>query len=120
MLLAIYDYLDARGKKLLLVIPPGKPSFISQKLPNRFQNSSKKLSNRQAYIKEFSARGIPYLAFEHFSSDAQSEPYLYPASGLHWSHMGATWAMDTLIHRIEKGIRCSHEKIADRFYYFQQ
>ena len=102
MLVTIQEYLNAKGKKLLLVLPPSKPGFIPQKLPEHLQQDFNKLNNRSAFITAFQANGLPYLAFEDFSSEQFDEPYLYPASGLHWSHMGASLAMDTLIHQIER------------------
>lgn len=97
------DSLKAYQTELLVLTPPGKPSFMPRYLPNRILSEVPSTSNRQRVSHALEEAEVPFIDFEYFNTVQEKEPHrLYPRSGLHWSLYGAAVAADTLRNRISE------------------
>ena len=100
-LAAIQSYLAQRGTQLLVALPPSKATFIPENLPSFAHKANRSKNSREKFREALEAEGIQSIFFDHFMEDKSREPFLYPRGGLHYSHVGATFAMDTIAKRIE-------------------
>ena len=100
---SLRDSLNAFQTELLVLTPPGKPSFMPQYLPTRILSNDTTLSDRQRISKALAVAEIPFIDFEYFKTIQANQPHrLYPRAGLHWSLYGAAVAADTLRNRISE------------------
>lgn len=99
----LHQYLKNKGKALILLMPPAKAGHIPEKIPASYDNIKPQTSNRQALIQACQQKNIPYLDCSHLITlEKQMGWEMYPVTGLHWSHLGATWAADSLVGKIEE------------------
>ncbi len=99
----LHHYLQEKNKTLLMLMPPSKAAHIPEKLPRAYRSFKPKTTNRQALAQALKQQGVPYIDFSYLRErELSSGLRMYPATGLHWSHYGATLAADSLAHRIEK------------------
>lgn len=91
-------YLKERGKKMILVIAPGKASFFPEQIPSEFKKTPG-MTNRRLYNEELGSAGIPCIDFmAWFRQIKDTSRYaLYPKGGIHWSEYGALLAFDSLL-----------------------
>lgn len=103
----VQDYLKKeKNIDLIIVFEPGKGSFHSRYIPDRYQPHHKELSNYDYYVERCRESGIRHIDLcSYFISmrDTSRHP-LFPLYGVHWSTYGMTLASDSLTRYIE-GIR---------------
>ncbi len=100
----VQDYLKTKGIDLIFVFEPGKASYHSEFIPERYHPEKKLLSNYKFYTQRCKELGIANLDLNKwFLSLKDTTKYpLYPRYGVHWSTYGMMLAADTLIKYIEK------------------
>lgn len=95
----IQQALEAKGKSLLVILPPSKPRVLPEHLPAFYQKNGSKSSNYDRFRFLLFDKKVPTQDFSFFFS--QKAPYpIYPQYGLHWSYYGAAWAADSIRHQI--------------------
>lgn len=89
---------------LILVFEPGKASFHSEYIPDRYHPEKRRISNHEYMTGLCRENNILHIDLNAwFLSLKNKSPYpLYPEYGVHWSKYGTCIAMDTIIRFIEK------------------
>lgn len=93
-----------RNINLLVVFAPGKANVFPEYIPDRFHIEQKKLSNYKYLVQRFTEEEVNFIDFNNLfrmMKDTASYP-LYPKCGLHWSNTGVVFAMDSLVHYMER------------------
>ncbi len=93
----LQDTLSHLGVELLLVMAPGKATYMPENLPDRFRQKTAKNTNYQCFKKTCIEMGINTLDLQSYfleMKDTASWP-LYPSYGVHWSDYGMYLALDT-------------------------
>ncbi len=95
--------LEKRGKHLLILLVPGKASYYSEYIPDRYLSEGKKTSYYDLFSKHLPGSGLNYIDLKgYFLKMKNKTPFpLYPKQGVHWSSYGATLAMDSIINYIK-------------------
>lgn len=98
---ALQDSLESHSIKLLFVFAPGKASYFSECIPDKYLKD-KKSGNYEMLTTLFKKNRINYLdlrkAFDHLKPKSQYP--LFPKCGIHWSTYGATIAADSIIKKV--------------------
>jgi len=99
----VQDTLAQKGIHLAIVFAPGKASFHSYLIPDRYQPWNKTLSNYEYFTRRCRELGINHLDLNRYFLDIKASAAfpLYPKYGTHWSTYGMTLAADTLVRFIE-------------------
>ena len=100
----VRDQFKKNGTEFIVVIAPGKLSFMPESLPDRFVVEEKDTTNYDMYAKGLKEKGINLLDLrEYFGKLKKTTKYpLYSKGGVHWNGYAITLAADTLISFIEK------------------
>lgn len=95
----VHDTLAKLGVQLAVVLEPGKATFHSEYIPQRFTRFKSDQTNYQGIVKESAKKGIPLLDLNRFfKEEKNSSPFpLFPKGGIHWSAGGMVLAADTLL-----------------------
>ncbi|MCK9421877.1 MAG: hypothetical protein M0Q38_04715 [Bacteroidales bacterium] len=99
----VQDSLRAYHIPLLLVYEPGKASFYPEYIPRRFHPEWRPQTNYSYFLQRSADLGVSYMDMNRYflmMKDTSRYP-LFPRYGMHWSLFGVTFAMDTLVRRIE-------------------
>lgn len=100
----LQELLKKKGKDLILVFEPGKASYQSEDIPERFYRQyPPSKTNYQAFLESSVKYGIHYLDFNDWfkKMKPKTEHPLYANTGIHWSHYGMYLAADSLIRYLE-------------------
>ena len=99
----IQDYFKKKNIDFFPVILTGKGSYFSEYIPNRFVTKNKQ-TNYQEIANQLSREGVFYMDLhKYFLELKKTSKYpLYPKTGIHWTQLGATIAIDTVLKTIEK------------------
>lgn len=94
----LQEKLKGLGKTLLVVLAPSKARIYPEYIPERFSTKKTSNSNYASYAKGFDRSGINYIDFNNlFLKKKETSPYLLiPQLGVHWSHLEAVRAFDTI------------------------
>ncbi|RMG17769.1 MAG: hypothetical protein D6730_23640 [Bacteroidetes bacterium] len=99
----LHAYLQQRGKQLLLLMPPPKAAHIPENLPAAYAAFEPGLSNRRALAAACRQQQIPFMDFSFLRKLEKQQGWpMYPPTGLHWSHYGATLAADSMTRYMEQ------------------
>lgn len=92
------------GTELLVLIAPGKVSFMPENLPDDVDLTKKDTTNYDAYIEAFQSTNINLIDLEaYFKEIKDSTRYpLFPPAGAHWSGYAITIVTDTVFKRLEQ------------------
>lgn len=103
-LVEVREELKKIGKDILFVIAPGKGSFYSEYIPDKFLKNMNNKTNYSSFVRAFKENNIEYLDFRasFIKNKSKSEYPLFPKCGIHWSKYGEYIASDSLIKHIEK------------------
>ena len=87
---------------LIIVIAPGKGSFHSEFIPDRFFPDSITRTNYEAYKNEFAYSSINFIDMKKWFSDlrTQIDMPLFPKTGIHWSKYAEVLVADSLAQYI--------------------
>ncbi len=88
---------------LLVILTPDKGTFYPEKIPSRFLNKPRQISNYAYYARKCAETGINMIDFNEWfrlARDTSRYP-LYPKTGIHWSYYGAMRTADSLIRYLE-------------------
>lgn len=98
----VQDTLQKKGIDLVIVFLPGKASFFSDLIPNRYHPQRRTLSNYQYFIQRSEELGITYLDLNswYVSLRGTTDFPLFTRYGTHWSFYGMCHAADTLVRFI--------------------
>jgi len=100
----VRDQLKINETEFIVVIAPGKVSFMPESLPDRFVVDEKDTTNYEMYIKGLKEYGFNLLDLRAYFKELKSTTKypLYSRGGVHWNGYSITLAADTLINFIEK------------------
>lgn len=101
----VQDYLKKeKNIDLLIVFEPGKGSYHSAYIPDRYIKQGRQMSNYDYYVQRCRETGIRHVDLNAWflaMRDTASYP-LIPRYGVHWGSYGMTLAADSLVRCIEK------------------
>lgn len=103
--LALVDrYLNSLGTELLLVMAPGKASYLPEQWPQPYAELPPRPADEVNLLSILRARQIEYINFnQHFREIKDTVSYpLFPQQGIHWSTYAQLMAMDSVNHRLEE------------------
>lgn len=103
----VQEYLkQEKNIDLIVIFEPGKGSFHSQYIPDRYHPNIKQQSNYDYYIERCRATGIAHIDLCSYFLQLRdtSQHALFPMYGVHWGSYGMTLAADTIVRYIE-GVR---------------
>jgi len=97
------NQLDSLGKKMIVVIAPGKGSFYPEYIPDRYF-PKKEINNYEVLSERFEKEDFDFIDFNQlFISMKDTSQYpLYPKTGIHWSEYGLAMMADSLVNYVEK------------------
>jgi hypothetical protein len=98
----IQDELKKHNVDFLLIFAPGKATFYSELIPDRYWQ--RPLTNYQYYMKTLAGSGINFIDMNAWfcSLKGKTKYPLYPLNGTHWSTYGIGLAADSMFRYIEK------------------
>ncbi len=101
---AVQDTLSKLGKSLVIIFEPGKGSFYSDRLPGKYRNIAKTVSNYDVLSRELNNLGVNVLDLNQYflSIKGKTEFPLFPQCGTHWSYYGSVLAADTTLKYLER------------------
>lgn len=99
----VQDSLKARGIDLIVVFAPGKASFHSDLIPDRYLRKQKDSTNYKIYTEFFKQKQVNFIDLNYwfFQQKSSLKHPVYPKYGTHWNHYGMCLAVDTLNRYIE-------------------
>jgi hypothetical protein len=99
----IQDTLDQMGKKIITVLAPGKGSFYSEYIPDRY-SKKRETTNYEVYRQCIDNWNIHCIDFRSYFMDNKTKSLypLFPQYGIHWSYYGLCLAADSMVRYIEK------------------
>jgi len=88
---------------LVLVFEPGKGSFYSENIPDRYFFDAKPETNYKQFVQKANDYNLKYIDFNVYfqSLKGKTEYPLYAQYGTHWSIYGMSYAADSLVKYIE-------------------
>lgn len=95
----IQTVLESKGKKLCVVIAPGKATYFPEYIPKHLQQDKPGQTNYASYIAQLNKTTIPLIDFQDwFLKNKSTTKYpLYAKGGIHWSRYGEILATDSII-----------------------
>lgn len=98
----IKETLEKAGKKFLVVLAPGKVSFMPEIIPDHYITLKKEKTNKAELLKGLQENNIDFIDMLAFFNQQKSKvPYpLFTRSGIHWSVYGSFLAADTISNYI--------------------
>ncbi|MDO9510664.1 MAG: hypothetical protein Q7J34_02795 [Bacteroidales bacterium] len=107
----IREYLQSKGKDLLVVLAAGKGTFYSEFIPDKYYTKPG-ITNNEVYVKTLTQAGIPFIDFNSYFLKAKdtSRYLLYPQTGIHWSQYGMILVADSIARFIGNTL---HEKLPE-------
>lgn len=108
----IQAYLNKLGKKICIVLAPGKASFFPEYIPDAYKQDQVGKTNYAGYLSSLKESNIPYIDFQNwFLEQKESSSYpLYAKGGIHWSRYGEVIAADSIITYIGE---LTHKNVPD-------
>jgi hypothetical protein len=99
----VRDTLEALGKKLVVVLAPGKGSFYPEYIPEDYREDEMHKTNYEEWSKLLREKNIDLFDVRPWFLNAKdtSRYPLYPKTGIHWSNYGEYLVMDSLVRYIE-------------------
>lgn len=100
----VQQALQKRGITLMLVMLPGKATFYSEFLPDKYANQPRGITNNMLLHRISDSLGVNCVNLTPYLFDLKTKsPYpLYPPYGIHWSEYGMLLGMDSVGHFIER------------------
>jgi hypothetical protein len=99
------DWLETKGKKLLVLLPPGKGRVMPGNMPEFYHRNVTTETNWEKMRQYLRDVQVPVMDFQFLIDQHQSGSSLYslyPQLGLHWSYYGLTVAADSMRSKISK------------------
>jgi len=99
----LQDTLEQLGKKLFIVLAPGKGSYYPEYIPEQFHQEvgTTNISVYREYIEKWNLNCIDF--HRYFIDNKETSPYpLYPQYGIHWSVYGMCFVIDSIVRYVEK------------------
>lgn len=99
----VQDSMQRAGKTLLLTFIPSKGRYYPEDFPEDLKGTYTTQSNYLVMKKESEAAGVNVLDFNgwYLNKKATTPHPLFSKMGIHWTHWGADYAMDSLNHVLE-------------------
>ena len=108
----VADTLKKKGIDLVIVFAPGKGTYCSEFLPEKYLKYPKTRTNYESYTENIKGSGLHYIDFQQWflQMKPQTKYPLFPQYGHHWSYFGECLAADSLINYMEqlRGIPLPH------------
>lgn len=97
----ISDYLEKKGKKLLVVIAAGKASYFNDKIPDEY--NKKDTTNYEYLVKFLSNYKLNYIDFRKWiiSQKDTTTHNLMGVTGIHWTNYTGHYVADSINRFIE-------------------
>ena len=99
----LQDTLNQLGKKIIVVLAPGKGSFYPEYIPDNFHKKRGEINidGYRHYIEKWNINCIDF--HRYFIDNKEKSPYpLYPQYGIHWSFYSMCLAADSIVRYVEK------------------
>jgi SGNH hydrolase-like domain, acetyltransferase AlgX len=103
MIRELQDTLSNYGKKLFIVIAPGKGYLYPDKIPDKYYKEKQEKTNYKCFVDKITENNIDFIDFNKWFFTRKDVPreLLVPQTGIHWSFYSAIEVMDSIAHFIE-------------------
>ena len=100
----VNEWLKKRNKHLVVMLAPGKGTYLPEYLPDGYKPDSVLPTNESTYYQLLQANNIPVISGNRlFTAAKDTCRYpLFPQCGIHWSYYGLGVAFDTLLHTMNQ------------------
>ncbi len=100
----LQDTLKKLNISLILAYAPGKATFCSEFIPDRYLKYKRPITNYEYYARKSNELGLNVLDLASYFSKMKdtSRFLLFPKCSIHWSNYGFILAADSTIHYIER------------------
>jgi hypothetical protein len=100
----VQDSLAAINVQFLVVFAPGKGSYRSENIPDKYLALKKDSTNYKTFSNLFKSQAVNFLDLnQSFRKNKDKFTYpVFPKNGAHWSHYGMCIGMDSILGRLEK------------------
>lgn len=101
--IAVNQWLNDNNKLLLVVLAPGKGTFLPEYIPDELKPKSKGPTNYDAYYDALKNAEIAVIGGNHWFNAMKdtSKLALFPKAGIHWSYYGLGLVFDSVFKLIE-------------------
>jgi hypothetical protein len=102
----VQQILKSTGVDLVFVFLPGKATFFSEYIPERYIKAMQDSTNYDVFVKECKNSGLNYIDFNEWFlniKDTVSYP-LYPKCGIHWSYYGMYLVADSITNYLNDNL----------------
>ncbi|MFL5754629.1 MAG: alginate O-acetyltransferase AlgX-related protein [Bacteroidia bacterium] len=99
----LQDSLKKFNTDLVIIFAPGKASYYSEDIPDRYLERKKDTTNYSYYSRGFVNAGVNFIDFNQYYPKYKYELIypIYPEYGTHWTNYGSALAIDSIIRYIE-------------------
>lgn len=100
----VQDSMQRAGRALLLCFVPSKGRYYPEYFPENLKENFTERSNYLELRKQALAEGVHVLDLNgwYLARKGKTAHPLFSKMGIHWTHWGADYAMDSLNHRLEQ------------------
>jgi len=100
----LQSVLDSMGIAEVYVLAPGKPSYLEDKMPEKYRDKCSSDNEYHHVLTALNGAELPLIDYnEWFRANREGFKYpVFPRLGIHWSYYAACLVMDTLDRYIGK------------------
>jgi hypothetical protein len=98
----LQDTLNTFGKKIIILLAPGKGSFYPEFIPDKFHKAieNTNIGVYRDYIEKYRINCLDFN--QYFIDNKYKSPYpLYPQYDIHWSYYGMCLVLDSIVRYME-------------------
>lgn len=102
----VQDTLKKKGIDLVVLLAPGKASYLPEFIPDKYRSSKKGRSNFETYRTEFIKQRVTQIDMHTwFESMKQTTKHpLFSKNGIHWTAYGQFLVADSLVNYVSKSV----------------
>lgn len=100
----VQDTLRKKGIDLVVVLAPGKASYLPEYIPDKYRSSKKGKTNIKGYLSEFKKQSVSHIDMHTWfeSMKKTTRHPLFSKTGIHWTAYGQFLVADSLANYVSK------------------
>lgn len=104
----VQDTLRKKGIDLVVLLAPGKASYVPEFIPAKYSSYKKGKTNFEVYRSEFKKQTVSHIDMHTwFGSMKQNTKYpLFSKTGIHWTAYGQFLVVDSLTKFVSNSTKC--------------
>ncbi|WP_343631462.1 hypothetical protein [Fluviicola sp.] len=103
----VQDTLKKKGIDLVVILAPGKASYVPEFIPDKYASSKKGKTNFEGYLKAFNKQAVAYIDMHTWfeSMKRTTKHPLFSKTGIHWTAYGQFLVADSLVNYVSKSTK---------------